>query len=499
MTRSTAQLDLLLIVRTPAGERRAVSVHIAPDRSASELANRLAGHLGLDSASLGLHLPGRTVSVHGSADVGGLGLRMGDELWLVRSDHHELPSPPTSNSPWELAVVSGPLAGRRFPLRIGPQTLGRAAEADLRLADGAVSRSHLSLTADNESVILSPASRLARVYQDGRPIRCAHRAGSDDLFEVGHELLTVRAGEAPMERPSRLLGGRVQFNRPPAGPSPPLSFDFKLQSPPAEPARLRVPIAAAVTPLFVGGAIWLATRNVVGLLFALATPLMAIAPALEDLVVGRWRRRRQARRYQKLIDEAGEALRGLRERETRMRREQAPDAAELETRARLVLPTLWERRPDRPGFLRLRMGWGDIPSSANVQMPEGGRSDLRDAAVAAASRTAVLAAVPITVDLLEVGSLGLAGPPEVVDGAARWLIIQATALHSPRELAVAAFLSRRAAEDSQGLRSLTPTCLWWLRRQRPRVGWHWLCSSSLRTAHRDTDQARRPCLSWCTR
>jgi S-DNA-T family DNA segregation ATPase FtsK/SpoIIIE len=457
MTRPTSQLDLLLIVRTPAGQRRAVSVHIAPDRPASELANRLADHLGLESGSLGLHLPGRTLSVHGSADVGGLGLRMGDELWLVRSDHLELPSPPTSTSPWELAVVSGPLAGRRFSLRIGRQTLGRAAEADLRLADEAVSRSHLSLTADNESVTLSPASPRARVYLDGRPIRCGHRAGSDDLFEVGHELLTVRAGEAPMGRPLRLLDGRVQFNRPPAGPSPPLSFDFKLPPPPAEPARLRVPIAAALTPLFVGGAIWLATRNVVGLLFALATPLMAIAPALEDLVVGRWRRGRQARRYHKLLAEAGEALRGLRAREMRMRREQAPNAAELETRARLVLPTLWERRPNRPGFLRLRMGWGDIPSAATVQMPEDGRPDLRDAAVAAASRTAVLAAVPITVDLSEVGSLGLAGPPEVVDSAARWLIIQATALHSPRELAVTAFLSRRAAEDSQWLRWLPHT------------------------------------------
>jgi DNA segregation ATPase FtsK/SpoIIIE, S-DNA-T family len=141
-------------------------------------------------------------------------------------------------------------------------------------------------------------------------------------------------------------------------------------------------------------------------------------------------------------------------REARVMREQAPDAPELEARARLVLPTLWERRQDRPCFLRLRLGWGDLPSVARVEVPEGGRADLREEAAAAALKAAGLAAVPIAVDLSEVGSLGLAGAPQAVDGAARWLIVQAAALHAPHELAVAAFLSRRAAEDWDWLRWL---------------------------------------------
>ena len=78
--RSPALLDPLLIVRTPAGDRRAVSVRIAPDRPSQELVERLAEHQGLEGPSVKPHVPGRRIAVSRSAEVGGLGLSMGDEL-----------------------------------------------------------------------------------------------------------------------------------------------------------------------------------------------------------------------------------------------------------------------------------------------------------------------------------------------------------------------------------------------------------------------------------
>ncbi|HKA13009.1 MAG TPA: FtsK/SpoIIIE domain-containing protein [Candidatus Dormibacteraeota bacterium] len=454
MTRSGEQLDLLLIVRTPAGDRRAVSVRIAPDRPSGELVERLADHLGMAEPSLRLHVPGRRVAVSRSAEVGGLGLRMGDELWLLRAGDHQPPGPSRPASPWELVVVSGPHAGRRFPLRLGEQILGRGVKADLRLPDEAVSRSHLLLSVSAESVTLSPGGPKTCAYLDGRPVARGHGAAADEVYEVGHALVAVRAAEGVRPRPETMSSGRVQFNRPPAARRVEPALDFKLPAAPADSTRLRVPIGAVLTPLLVGAAIWLATRNVFGLLFALATPLMAVAPVLDDLLVGRWQRRRQALRYRNLLAESCSALERLRAREARAITEQAPDAPELEARARLVLPALWERRPDRPGFLRLRLGWGDLPSLARVEVPDGGRTDLREEAAATALKTAVLAAVPVTADLSDAGWLGLAGTPEAVDSAARWLIVQAAALHSPHELALAAFLSRRAAEDWQWLRWL---------------------------------------------
>lgn len=459
MTRAALEPDLFLIVRTPSGLRRAVSVRIAPDRPVSELVARLAAHLGLEPGSMLLRAPGRLASANGSDDIAGLNLRMGDELWLVGSDelgsdHHWHHRSALPDSPWDLVVGGGPLAGRVFPLRSGEQTLGRAAQADLRLADAAVSRSHLVISADEESVTLSPAGPRAGVYLEGRQIGRAHRVQSGEVFEVGHSLLTFRARYPRTKRRTSLVGGRVHFNRPPAAPAPPLQLDFKLPSAPAESPRLRIPTAAVLLPLIVGVAIWFATRNILFLLFAVATPLMAALPGVEDRVIGRWQRRRQARGYRRLVADACRTLSGLRVREARARRAQVPDPAELEHRARLVLPTLWERRPHRPGFLRLRLGWGDLPSAIRVEVPDGGRQDLRQEAAAAASAGAALAAVPITLDLSGVGSLGLAGPPPAVAGLARWLIVQAAALHIPHELAVAAFLSQRNSDEWEWLRWL---------------------------------------------
>lgn len=459
MTRTAMQPDLFVIVRTPSGVKRAVSVRIAPDRPVSELVARLATHLGLEPGSMQLHVPGRPAGANGSGDIAGLNLRMGDELWLVSGDElaaddRRHPRSVRPASPWNLVLAGGPLAGRVFPLRSGEQTLGRAAQADVRLPDEAVSRSHLVLSADDESVTLSPAGPRAGTYLEGRPIGRGHRVQSGEVFEVGHSLVTFRARHLRTERRTRLVGGRVHFNRPPAAPVPAPELDFKLPAAPAESPRLRIPTAAVLVPLIVGIAIWFATRNILFLLFAVATPLMAALPALEDRVIGRWQRRRQARRYRRLVADACRTLSGLRVREARAWRAQVPDPPDLEDRARLVLPTLWERRPHRPGFLRLRLGWGDLPSAIRVEVPDGGRQDLRQEAAAAASAGSALAAVPITLDLSEVGSLGLAGPPPAVAGLARWLIVQAAALHIPHELAVAAFLSRRAAEEWEWLRWL---------------------------------------------
>ncbi|MEU3598365.1 FHA domain-containing protein [Streptomyces sp. NPDC006798] len=70
-------------------------------------------------------------------------------------------------------------------------------------------------------------------------------------------------------------------------------------------------------------------------------------------------------------------------------------------------PRLWERGPDHPESLVLRLGTAD-----------------RDG----------LAAVPVTVGLREAGSLGIAGPRARLAGAARWAVAQLAALHSPADL-----------------------------------------------------------------
>jgi S-DNA-T family DNA segregation ATPase FtsK/SpoIIIE len=445
LARAAAALELFLVVRTPAGRRRAVSVRIAPDRPVTELVLRLAAQLELDAGRLVLGLPGRPGPVDGSQPVASLALRVGDEVWLTPDDRAPRPAA-AGGCPWELAVVGGPLAGRRFALRTGDLTLGRGAASEVRLDDPAISRTHLRLRVDAEGVTVTPAGSGGATYLEGRPVISGRRLGPGDVLELGHCLLAVRRAAGARGGPAPPPGGRVPFNRPPSGPPAAPPLEMRLPPAPADPPRLRVPLAAVLAPLLVGLAVWLAARSAVGLLFALGTPLMAVAPALEDRVVGRWQRRRQQARFREQVAAAAATLDALRTRELRARRALAPDAVEIEERACRVLPTLWERRPGRPGFLRLRPGWGDAASAVRVEVPDAGRADLRAEAAAVAGEGSLLRALPLTLDLAECGSVGLTGPSAAVAGLARWLVVQAAVLHSPAELAVAAFLPEAAPE-----------------------------------------------------
>ncbi len=448
---STQRLDLFLVVRTPAGVRRPVGVQISANRPVADLVSELSAHLGVTTRPLTAYLPGRRITATKARDIAGLDLRMGDELWLVNGDSERLRHPGPPESPWELVIVGGPLAGHVFSLKIGEQTLGRGANADLRLVDSAVSRMHVRLSVVDDAVMLSPVGPRACVYLDGRPISRGHRALPDQVFEIGHSLLCIRSSTTDGEARPRPSSGRIRFNRPPTAAPTAIGSSFELPSPPAELPGHRIPLAAALAPLFLGAAIWIATRSVLGLLLALGTPLMAVAPLLEDRIIGRWRRRREARRYMRQVADDCERLGQLRLSEVQARRSQAPDAAELERRASLALPTLWERQPDRPGFLRLRLGWGDFPSEIKVPVPAAGRQDLREHALAVASAGALLAAVPVNLDLSKVGSLGVVGPASGVEGFVRWLIAQAATLHLPDELSLAAFVTPRCADDWEWL------------------------------------------------
>lgn len=70
---------------------------------------------------------------------------------------------------------------------------------------------------------------------------------------------------------------------------------------------------------------------------------------------------------------------------------------------------LWERDPDHPEFLAVRLGTTD---------------------------RAELSGVPVTVGLRETGSLGLAGPGDRLAGFARSVVAQLAALHSPSDLEI---------------------------------------------------------------
>ncbi|MFI9119055.1 FtsK/SpoIIIE domain-containing protein [Streptomyces bikiniensis] len=86
-----------------------------------------------------------------------------------------------------------------------------------------------------------------------------------------------------------------------------------------------------------------------------------------------------------------------------------PDPAAVLLTALGPGPRLWERDPDHPESLVVRLGTTD---------------------------RAELSGVPVTVGLREAGSLGLAGPGDRLAGFARSVVAQLAALHSPSDLEI---------------------------------------------------------------
>ncbi|MGV9856345.1 FtsK/SpoIIIE domain-containing protein, partial [Streptomyces sp. NPDC003442] len=111
-------------------------------------------------------------------------------------------------------------------------------------------------------------------------------------------------------------------------------------------------------------------------------------------------------------EDQGAAARAAAEAEALQRR--WPDPATLLMTALGPGSRLWERAPGHPDALTVRLG------SADQLTAEGGP----------------LPAAPVTVDLRQCGSLGLAGPRTRVAGLARSVVAQLAALHSPAALEI---------------------------------------------------------------
>ncbi|GGV32550.1 FHA domain-containing protein [Streptomyces spectabilis] len=124
-----------------------------------------------------------------------------------------------------------------------------------------------------------------------------------------------------------------------------------------------------------------------------------------------------------------------------------PDAAALLLTALGPGTRLWERGPEHPEALAVRLGTVDR---------------------AAPGQSALLPAVPVTVSLRETGALGLAGPRERLAGLARSVLAQLAALHAPTDLEIVLISTDRAR--TPGERAAEWAWLGWLPHLRPAHG-----------------------------
>jgi hypothetical protein len=128
-----------------------------------------------------------------------------------------------------IAILAGPDAGRRLPLRDG--VVGRGGAATLRLDDPSLSRNHARIRIDGPRILLEDLGSKNGLWVKGRRLSGVHEIRPGDEVRAGRTVLAL--GVAP----------------PPAPPISPLPPD-----PEARPARRRVARAALLTAVVAAAA-----------------------------------------------------------------------------------------------------------------------------------------------------------------------------------------------------------------------------------------------------
>lgn len=341
----------------------------------------------------------------------------------------------------ELRVVSGPDCGGIHLLAEGETLVGSS--ATLALPD--VAPLQLSVQTDPLGVTVTNLDQDNPVRRNGISLTGTAPVGPDELIEVGPHLIGFVPSDPP--DPDLLAPGpdlTVQHSRTTRPTPSPAAATLALPEPPAPPTPPRLDLRLVAIPVVVALPLALLV-DPLWLLVLVLSPAVVVAMVL-------WRRRtaeRLSEQAQAAFVEAREAasveMQRLARAETARRRAACPDAAAVLRTATAPDARLWERRPDDPDFLQLRIGSAALPAESwQVKGPASASSTL-------------LPDVPLTVDLRTVGTLGLVGEPARTAALARWLVAQIAVLHSPEDVSVW-LLSDAASEADWGWLRWLPHC-----------------------------------------
>jgi S-DNA-T family DNA segregation ATPase FtsK/SpoIIIE len=415
------------------GHKKDVTISAPTSRTAGEVVDELTRHVGATKARA--PALARTNAAIPREVPWASALAQGDVIDL--DGRGAAGAAASADAAVELVVVGGPSAGRRMPLQPGSQVLGRAGHADIGLDDGSVSREHARLDVEGTTVRVTDLRSRNGTFIEGQAITSTEVLEPGRVLEVGSTLLSVETGGTGPSGPDRVADGRIPFNRPPRLQAPYQPPTINLPAPPKEPTPRRFAIGTAVIPLIMGLALFAITQQPATLLFALLSPSMLAYAALDDRRSGRRTFRKDTDDFRAAVATAAAQAADARRDEADSLRAAYPDLGELVARAVERDDRLWERRPDDPDHLHVRVGAADRPSAVTVDIARGGSDDLRSEAVEATGGTANVASVPIVVDLAAQGPLGIVGPRTITAPLARALVTELSTLHAPSDVAVA--------------------------------------------------------------
>ncbi|HEY8544990.1 MAG TPA: FtsK/SpoIIIE domain-containing protein [Acidimicrobiales bacterium] len=445
-------MDLLLELRCWNGQAITstdVVVDIDPDDTVEALTHALCAYANRHSPA---PLPDDVVVVRGTASsparptdpplhpaarIVDSGLVSGDTVLLTPP---RPPVPPDPDLGLSLDVAAGPQAGRSVRLTPGRHTVGGGVGCKVVIADPLLSREQFTLEVTAQGglrVVPSPgATTGTRV--GGALVEEPTFVEPGEEIQAGATVLVARrlAPDATRRR-DRL--GQVPFNRVPYRRAvvPTNELD-ELPAPPTTPDRKGVSLLQTLLPALSGLGFAFMMNNRWFLALMLATPLLFVVKHFTDKRGGRKKFLKDRAAFFDRVEARAAEIDRLLDQERRIRLTAAPDLADLGHQAAFHMPRLWERDRFAGDLLELRLGLGDLPSQITQRIQRGGDPDLLAAGEAMLAHHTTVLDVPVTVNVVEAGTVGFCGEPGHVAAVGRAVVVQAACLHSPEDLVVAA-------------------------------------------------------------
>jgi DNA segregation ATPase FtsK/SpoIIIE, S-DNA-T family len=325
----------------------------------------------------------------------------------------------------EIRVTGGPASGAVHRIGIGETAVGGGSDVDVRLGDPSVPAHALTITLESHRVMVGGHGAL-----DGEPLDGATEWPPGGMLTVGSSVLTYVPATAPDAHLAPLEDGGLAYNRPPRLLPPERRSALEVPQQPPQSRRERLRLLGSLLFAATGIVMAVVTGQWYWALMAFAYPVIQVGEWIGDRLYGRKSYKKAMKDYRRAKAEFDDALERLRRADEQDRRAVAPDPAEVLLTATGPRRRLWERRRSDADTLHLRVGLADRP--ARIELTPGRGDDTEPVM----PEPPVARAVPISVPLADLGVIGLAGPRDRSRALARWLVAQAAALHSPRDLAI---------------------------------------------------------------
>ncbi|MET9337128.1 FtsK/SpoIIIE domain-containing protein [Nonomuraea sp. NPDC003804] len=288
-----------------------------------------------------------------------------------------------------------------------------------------------------------PAGEPPGVLLDGEPVTAAVEWPEHAFLTAGSSIFTLTAIEPADAHLAPHPDGGLSYNRPPRLKRPDTARGFEVPREPGRVETMRLQLLAAFLPAVLGVTMMLVTGQWYYLLIALMTPLIMVGQWWSERRHGRRQHKRSVRRYREELALFQEEVELARRNDQRARRAAAPDPAEVLLTATGPRGRLWERRIHDADALRLRVGLADLPAELDFDVPYP---------------VPVCEKVPVALPMRRLGVAGVTGPREEAAGLVAWLVAQAAALHSPRDLAIVVLSASTDARERWGWVRWLPHC-----------------------------------------